>query len=210
MPTNMGCLGVYLIPGKWKKMIQKTKRSSVKRKLFRCQSEEDIELPVWGLMTSDDSPILHEIRIGTLKHEKWHEFKCRYYRHVDLCFVLINGLFWFWTKLWDRRSRTAKITQWQENGEMKSEIFWLEETDCGKWMSDFVWLCDFWCQNYLREKSDLFCFGTPPPSAFYDPQLQIICCYIARYYVRKEHVRRGVIKNFCLLRGGGGGGRNRE
>ena len=27
----------------------------------------------------------------------------------------------------------------------------------------------------------LFC----PPPVFYDPQLQIICCYIARYYVRK-------------------------
>ena len=25
----------------------------------------------------------------------------------------------------------------------------------------------------------------PPPSVFYDPQLQIICCYIARYDVRK-------------------------
>ena len=44
----------------------------------------------------------------------------------------------------------------------------------------------------------------PPPSVFYDPQLQIICCYIARYYVRKWHVRRGVIKNLCSLRWGGG------
>ena len=25
-----------------------------------------------------------------------------------------------------------------------------------------------------------------PPSVFYDPQLQIICCYIARYYVRNS------------------------
>ena len=25
----------------------------------------------------------------------------------------------------------------------------------------------------------------PPPSVFYDPQLQIIRCYIARYYVGK-------------------------
>ena len=38
---------------------------------------------------------------------------------------------------------------------------------------------------------DLFCFG---------PQLQIICCYIARYYVRKIARAPGG--------GGGGGGRN--
>ena len=34
----------------------------------------------------------------------------------------------------------------------------------------------------IRGAWDLFC---SPPSVFYDPQLQIICCYIARYYVRK-------------------------
>ena len=59
----------------------------------------------------------------------------------------------------------------------------------------------------------LFCFAPPhppPPSVFYDPQLQIICCYIARYYVKKEHVRLGVIKRFMLTKpGGGGGGQNR-
>ena len=150
----------------WGQTEKWSKKGSVKRKRFRCQSEEDIELPVWGLMTSDDSPILHEIRIGTLKHEKWHEFKCRYYRHVDLCFVLVNGLFWFWTKLWYRRSRTAKITQWQENGKTKSEIFYSRRLIVG---NEWVTLCDFWCQNYLREKSDL----------------KIICCYIARHYVWK-------------------------
>ena len=31
---------------------------------------------------------------------------------------------------------------------------------------------------------DLLDLLSPPP-VFYDPQLQIICCYIARYYVRK-------------------------
>ena len=25
----------------------------------------------------------------------------------------------------------------------------------------------------------------PPPSVFYDTQLQIICCYITRYYVKR-------------------------
>ena len=46
-----------------------------------------------------------------------------------------------------------------------------------------------------------------PRSVFYDPQLQIICCYIARYYVRQEHVRLGVIKDSCSLSLGGGGSR---
>ena len=36
-----------------------------------------------------------------------------------------------------------------------------------------------------------------PPSVFYDPQLQFICCYIAPYYVRKQYVRLGGIKNLC-------------
>ena len=42
------------------------------------------------------------------------------------------------------------------------------------------------------------------PPVFLRPQLQIICCYIARYYVRKEHVRRGGgEKNICPLSWGG-------
>ena len=28
-------------------------------------------------------------------------------------------------------------------------------------------------------------YSVSAPSVVYDPQLQIICCYIARYYVRK-------------------------
>ena len=43
-----------------------------------------------------------------------------------------------------------------------------------------------------------------PPSVFYDPQIQIICCYIAHYYVIKWHVRLGVMKNLCSLSWGGG------
>ena len=49
---------------------------------------------------------------------------------------------------------------------------------------------------------------SPPPSVFYDPQLQIMRCYMARYYVlyiRKKHVRLGVIKDLCPLSWGGGG-----
>ena len=46
----------------------------------------------------------------------------------------------------------------------------------------------------FKKCQDLFCFG---PQCFYDPQLQITCCYIARYCVRKKQVRLGVIKDLC-------------
>ena len=35
----------------------------------------------------------------------------------------------------------------------------------------------------------------PPPLVLLPPKLQIICCYIARFYVRKWHVRLRVIKD---------------
>ena len=50
--------------------------------------------------------------------------------------------------------------------------------------------------NYLEEyrrtivlSLDLICFCRP----IFWTQLQTICCYIARYYIRKWHVRLGVI-----------------
>ena len=49
---------------------------------------------------------------------------------------------------------------------------------------------------------DLFCFG---PQYFYDPQFQILCCYIARYYVKIMHVCLGAIKHIFPLSWGGGG-----
>ena len=49
----------------------------------------------------------------------------------------------------------------------------------------------------------IYSVSTPPPPP---PQFHMICCYIARYYVRKWHVRLGVIKNLCSLSWGGGGG----
>ena len=45
-------------------------------------------------------------------------------------------------------------------------------------------------------KVDLLCFA---PSGFYDPQLQIMCCYVARYNVKIMQVRLGVIKHKFLL-----------
>ena len=50
-------------------------------------------------------------------------------------------------------------------------------------------------ESKLPEKKGIY--SVSPPSVFYDPQLQIICCYIARYYVRKWHVHLGGIKNLC-------------
>ena len=51
----------------------------------------------------------------------------------------------------------------------------------------------------------------PPPSVFYDPQLKIMCFYIARYNVKIMHVRLGVIKTYIPTKlGGGGGGQNRS
>ena len=51
--------------------------------------------------------------------------------------------------------------------------------------------------------SMLFC---PHPPCFYAPQLEIICCYIARYYVKKIASAPGGVKNINSLWGGGGGG----
>ena len=43
-------------------------------------------------------------------------------------------------------------------------------------------LSAYWLLSYCYYGSVL----SPPPSVFFmTPQLQIICCYIARYYVRK-------------------------
>ena len=56
----------------------------------------------------------------------------------------------------------------------------------------------------LTTKSGSILFR-PPPSAFYDPQLQIICCYIARYWCKKIARAPGGHKKLCL--GGGGGNR---
>ena len=42
-----------------------------------------------------------------------------------------------------------------------------------------------------------------PPVFFYDPQLQILCCYIARYYVKKARAPGGH-KRFMLTKLGGG------
>ena len=36
-------------------------------------------------------------------------------------------------------------------------------------------------------------------SVLYDPQLQIMCCYIARYYVKKMRVRVVVTKHILSL-----------
>ena len=37
------------------------------------------------------------------------------------------------------------------------------------------------------------------PRVFYDPQLQIISCYTARYYVRKYAARLRAKKSLCTL-----------
>ena len=44
----------------------------------------------------------------------------------------------------------------------------------------YVWIFSVSAPSLVG--ADLFFFG---PQCLYDPQLQIICCYIARYYVRK-------------------------
>ena len=44
----------------------------------------------------------------------------------------------------------------------------------------------------------------PPPRGFSDPQLQIMCRYTARYYVKIMHVLRGVMKHIFPLSWGGG------
>ena len=53
----------------------------------------------------------------------------------------------------------------------------------------------------ISTKNRIYSVSPPPPaSVFYDPPLQIICCYyISRYYVRKKHVRLGFIKDLCSL-----------
>ena len=44
----------------------------------------------------------------------------------------------------------------------------------------------------------------PTPSVFYGPPLQIICCHIARHYVKNSTCARGLKKFWSLWRGGGG------
>ena len=46
----------------------------------------------------------------------------------------------------------------------------------------FIWQFIGWTVKSLTIFWDLFCLG---PQCVLRPQLQIICCYIARYYVRK-------------------------
>ena len=48
-----------------------------------------------------------------------------------------------------------------------------------------------------------------PPVFFYDPQLQILCCYIARSYVKKARAPGGH-KRFMLTKLGGGAKQNRS
>ena len=42
-------------------------------------------------------------------------------------------------------------------------------------------------------------YSAPPLSVFYDPHLQTMCCYIARYYVKIMHMCLGIIKHIFLL-----------
>ena len=58
--------------------------------------------------------------------------------------------------------------------------------------------CAFKISLFLTRNGFLVLFCLSPP-CFYDPQLQIKWCYIARYYVRKKHVRLGFIKDLCSL-----------
>ena len=37
----------------------------------------------------------------------------------------------------------------------------------------------------ILEKGSILFPPPPPPPRFFTPQLQIICCYLARYYVKK-------------------------
>ena len=43
------------------------------------------------------------------------------------------------------------------------------------------------------------------PGVFYDPQLQYLFCYIARYYVKEIACAPGGHKKFMLTKRGGGG-----
>ena len=52
----------------------------------------------------------------------------------------------------------------------------------------------------------LFCFP-PPPQFFLRPRLEIICCYIARYYVKNSTCAGGV--KFISPQNWGRGGQNR-
>ena len=56
------------------------------------------------------------------------------------------------------------------------------------------------CRSVSMIGSILF---PPPPSVFYDLQLKIICCYIARFYVKKIARGPGGHKKFMLTKLGG-------
>ena len=57
-----------------------------------------------------------------------------------------------------------------------------------------------WKESYdKRLPGKFWIYSVSAPRFFYDPQLQILCCYIALYYVKKIARAPGVIKNLCSL-----------
>ena len=70
-----------------------------------------------------------------------------------------------------------------------------------------LWLKS-WTGFADKDQMDLI---SPPPRIFYDPQLQIMCCYIAPYYVKNARSPGGhktYIPGGHIIWGGGGGGQS--
>ena len=72
------------------------------------------------------------------------------------------------------------------------------------------WVLQTYFINHTSLPENVLNFGSIlfRPQCFLRPQLQVMSCYIARYYVKIMHVRLGVVKHIFPLscgRGGGGG-----
>ena len=65
-------------------------------------------------------------------------------------------------------------------------------------IDNYSQLARFFVKQKYKRKFRIYSVSEPLPLVFLWPQLQIICCYIARYYVRKWHVRLAVMKNLGL------------
>ena len=70
-------------------------------------------------------------------------------------------------------------------------------------------MCEFWTARSLYCKiieRQIRIYSVPPPQCVLCPQLQIICFYIARHYVKKiARALRGRKKYKRTMLGGGGG-----
>ena len=112
-----------------------------------------------------------------------------------------STLLWKWSKYEQYLQRLKKVTIEMSEEKHDTIVLWAEQQQSEVrqwggivnkrrcWFFKRCW--PFWVLKYhvtagsfvLLLLRDLFC--PPPPPSFYDPQLQIICCYIARYYLRK-------------------------